>query len=111
MQRLRTAVDLPPAQHLEGQAIHDEDAGRPIGTVLAAAAERADIDAVRPAVNGVRPRVAGLFEDFLGLDDLVNPGLRRIRLGIDDVNPRGPDAGDDEIAPLEEGVPGERRQR
>ena len=111
MQRLRTAVDLPPSEHLEGLAVHDEDAGRPVGAILATAAKRADIDAVRAAVNRVRPRVAGLREDFLGLDDFVNFRLRRIRLGIDDINPRRPDARDDEIAPLEEGVPGKRRQR
>ena len=110
VQFLRTAIDLPPSEDLEGLAVHDEDAGRSIGTILATAAERADVDAFRPAVNRVRPRVAGLLEDLLGLDDLVNLRLRGIRFGIHDVNSRGADAGDDEVAPLEECVPGERRQ-
>ena len=111
MQRLRTAVDLPPPEHLEGLAVHDEDAGRSVGAILAAAAERADIDAVGTAVNGVRPRVAGLFEDFLGLDDLVDLRLCRIGLGVDDIDAGGSHAGNDEVAPLQEGVPGQRRQR
>ena len=110
MQPLRAAIDLPAAEDVEGLAIHDEDAGRPLGPVLAAAAERADIDAFRPAMDGVRPRVAGLLEDLLGLDDLVDLRLRRIRLGVDDINPRGPDTRDDQVAPLEEGVAGHRRQ-
>ena len=51
MQCLRTAIDLPPSEDLECLAVHDEDAGRSIGAVLAAAAERADVDAFRPAVD------------------------------------------------------------
>src|ERR1700730_18659770 len=43
-------VDLPAAQDIVCLAVHDEDAGRPVGAVLAAAAERADVDAFRTAV-------------------------------------------------------------
>src|ERR1700739_2141284 len=110
MQRLRTTVDLPPSEHLERLAVHDEDTRRSIGTILATAAERADVDAIRTAVDGVRPRVSSLPEDFLRLDDLVNLRLGRIRFGIHDINARRPDAGDDQIAPFEECVPGERGQ-
>src|ERR1700732_2410407 len=57
MQRLRAAIDLPPSENLECLAVHDEDARRSISTILATAAESADVNAVRPAVHGVRPRV------------------------------------------------------
>ena len=106
---LGAAIEFPPSEHLERLAIHDEDAGRSIGAVLAAPAERRNVDAFRPAVNGVGPRVSGLFEDFLRLDDLVNRCLGGIRLGIDDIDAGRPHAGNDEIAAFEEGVSGERR--
>ena len=85
--------------------------GGPFGAVLAAAAERADVDAFRPAMDGMRPRIAGLPEYLLRLDDLVDLRLGRMRLRIHHVDARGADAGNDQIAPLEEGVAGERRQR
>src|SRR5947209_16340187 len=110
MQVLRTAINFPAPKNLERLAIHDEDAWRAGGAVLAAAAERADIDAFRSAMNRVRPRIAGLLEHLLGLDDLVDLGLRRIGLGVDDINARGADAGDDQVAPLEKGVAGQGRQ-
>ena len=110
VQRLRTAIELPPPEDIECLAVHDEDAGRSVGAGFAAAAERADVDAFRPAVDGVGPRVAGLVEDFLRLDDFVNLRFCGVRLGIDDVNPGGADARNDEIATLEECVTGERRQ-
>ena len=72
MQGLGTTIDLPPPENIECLAVHDEDAGWSIGTILAAAAESADVNAFRPAVNRMRPRVAGLFKDLLGLDNLVN---------------------------------------
>src|SRR5438874_7573361 len=108
VQLLRTAIELPPPEDIERLAIHDEDAGRSVGSGLAAAAEGTDIDTFRPAVDGVGPRVAGLVEDFLRLDDLVNPGLSGIGLGVDDVNPGGANAGNNEVAALEEGVWSER---
>ena len=110
VQVLRATIDLPAPEDLERLAVHDEDARRSIGAVLAAAAERADVNAFRPAMNRVGPRVAGFPEDLLRLDDLVNLRLGGIRLGVDDINSGRADAGDDEVAPLEEGVPGERRQ-
>src|SRR5712664_353976 len=111
VQGLGTTIDLPASEDIECLAVHDEDAGRPIGTVLATATESADVNAFRPAVDRVRPRVAGLFEDLLGLDNFVNPRLGRIGFCIHDINSRGPYAGDYEVAPLDERVPGEWRQR
>src|SRR6202047_11555 len=55
VQGLRTAIDLPPPEDMECLTVHDETAGRPIGTILAAATESADVNAFRPAVNSVRP--------------------------------------------------------
>ena len=106
---LGSAVDLPAAQDIERLAVHDKDARRPVGAILAAA-ERADVDAFGAAMDRVRPRVAGLFQDLLGLDDLVNFRLGGIGLRIHDIKARGPDSGDDQVAPLEERVAGERRQ-
>jgi hypothetical protein len=76
VQVLGAAVDLPAAQDIERLAVHDEDAGRPVGAVFAAAAERADVYAFRTGMDRVGLRVAGLLEHLLGLDDLVN-----LRLG------------------------------
>lgn len=108
---LRAAVDFPAAEHVEGLAVHDEDAGRAVGAVLACAAERADVDAFRAAVDRVRPRVAGLREHFVGLDDLVDARLRRMRLRVDHVDARRAQARNDQEAALEKGVARQRRQR
>src|ERR1700733_5136348 len=110
MQLLRSAVDLPTAEDLERFAIHDEDARGTVCAIFAAATKRADVNPFRPTMNGMRPRVAGLFEDFLRLDDLMDLRLGGMRLCIDYINTRGADARNDQIAPLEEGVAGEGRQ-
>ena len=110
MKLLRTAIDLPSSEDIERLAIHDEDAGRSFGTILAAAAEGADIDAFRPTMNRVRPRVTGLLEYLLRLDDLVNLRLGGVGFGIHDINAGGPDAGDDQEAPFEERMACKRRQ-
>jgi len=110
VQVLGSPVDLPAAQDIERLAVHDEDAWRSVGTVLSAAAERADVYAFRTAMDRVGPRVAGLLEHLLGLDDLVNRGLGGIGLCIHDINSRGAEPGDDQVAPLEERVAGEWRQ-
>jgi hypothetical protein len=100
---LLTAVHLVAAEDVEGLAIHDEDAGRAVGAILAAAAQRGDIDALGAAMDRVRAGIAGLGEDLLGFDDLVDLGLQRL-LHVDDVDARGPDAGDDQVAPFQEGM-------
>src|SRR6185437_11642730 len=110
VQFLETTIDLPASEDIECLAVHDEDAGRSIGTILTAPTKSADVNAFRAAVNRMGPRVAGLFKDLLGLDDLVNLRFSWIRFGIHDINSRGADTGDDKIAPLQERVPGERRQ-
>ena len=86
VQGLGTTIDLPSPEDLEGLAIHDEHAGRAVGAILAAAPERTDVDAVRTAMDGVGPRVTGLFEYFLRLDDLVNFRLGGIRFRIHNID-------------------------
>ena len=61
-------------------------------------------------MNRVRPRVPGLLEHFLGLDDLVDRRFGGIGFGIHDINARGAHPGNDQVAPIEERVAGERRQ-
>src|SRR3982074_523848 len=61
VQGLGTTIDLPASEDIECLAVHDEDAGRPIGTVLATPPESAEVNPFRPPMARVRPRVAGLF--------------------------------------------------
>ena len=63
---LGPAVDLPAAEDVKRLAVHDKDAWRAVGTVLAAAAEGADVDAFRPAMDRVGSRVAGFLNSSSG---------------------------------------------
>src|SRR6516164_5190863 len=98
MQVLWSAIDLPAAEDVKCLAVHDEHTRGSIGAIFPAAAERADIDAFRAAMNRVWPRVSGLLEHLLGFDDLVNPCFRRIGLCIHDINPRGAESRNDQKA-------------
>ncbi len=49
----------------------------------------------RHAVDRVRPRVAGLRDELFGLDHLLDPRAARIVGHVDDVDPRGAEAGHD----------------
>jgi hypothetical protein len=69
---LRSAIDLPSAQNVERLRIEHERSAR---SVAVRRAERADIDAFRPAMHGVRGRVSRALRHFLGLDD---PDDRRL---------------------------------
>ncbi len=82
---LRAAVHFVAADHVERLAIHDEDARRPVGPILAAATEGRDIDALGPAMDGMGAGIAGLGENLLGLDDLVDFRLQRI-LHVHDID-------------------------
>src|SRR5450756_605462 len=110
VQFLGTTIDLPASEDIECLAVHDEDAGWSIGTILATATESADVNAFRPAVNCMRSRVAGLFKDLLRFDNFVNFRLGGIRFRIHDIDSRGTDPGDYAVATLQERVPRERRQ-
>ena len=106
---LRATVHFIAADDVERLAIHDEDARGAVGAVLAAAAQCADINAFGAAVDGVRTGIAGLGEQFLGFDDLVDLGVPRI-LDVDHIDARAADAGDDQVAAFQKGVPGQGRQ-
>ena len=94
---LRPAIDLPAAERLEALVIHDEDAARRLAVLVA---ERRHIDAARPAMDGVRARIAGLLGDLLRLDHLDDLRVARIGLGVEDVDARGAQARNHQIAPL-----------
>ena len=107
---LCSPIDLPAPEYLEGFAVHDEHAGRTVGAVRARAPERADVDALGAAMDRVGPRVPGLAEVFLRLNHLVQLGLRRMRVGVDDVDARRAQTGDDQEPAPEEGVAREGRK-
>ena len=96
-QILRPAVHLPLSAHLESLMVDQEHAARPLALSVA---QRHHVDAFRPAMHGVRPRVAGLVGDLLGLDHLDDLGLLGVRLGIEDMDARGAQARHHQVAPL-----------
>ena len=71
VQQLRTPIDFPSAENVECFAIHDEDAGRSVGAINAGAAERADVNAIGAAVDGMRTRIARFAEHLFRFDDFV----------------------------------------
>ena len=107
---LLAAIHLVLADDLERLAIHDEDARRAVGAILAATAKARDIDALGAAMNGVGARIAGLGEQLFGFDGLVNLGPQRL-FDVDDIDARRPDARNDQVTPFQKCVPGQRRQR
>jgi ribosomal protein L5 len=52
---LRAAIDLPSTEDIEGLVIHQQDAA---GSLSFGVAERADVDPVRSAMDGVRTGVS-----------------------------------------------------
>src|SRR5262249_18000877 len=109
VQVLGSAIDFPTAENIERFAVHDEDARCTVGAILASAAKRTHVNSFGAAMDGMGPRVASLFEYLLRFDDLVNLRFGGFRLRIDDINARGPDPGDDQVASFEECVAGEWR--
>ena len=92
--RVRPAV-LPPALDLERARVQHGEAA---GAVAVGVAEHADHDVLaRHAVDGVRARQPGRADDLLGLDHLLDPRPPRIVGDVDDVDPRGAEAGDDQM--------------
>src|SRR5437660_1957635 len=55
---LRTALDFPAAERLERLVVHDENAARGLSVLVA---ERRDVNAAGPAMDGVGTGVAGLL--------------------------------------------------
>ena len=105
-QLLRAAVVLPRALDREVVVVEQEDAAR---AVALGVAERRDVDPVRPAVDRVRARVAGLGGDLVLADRLDD--LRVAALGVDDVDVRGAQARDEQVAALDVRMRRPRAQR
>ena len=92
--RPRPAV-LPAALDLERLRVDDREAA---GGVAVGVAEHRDDDVLaRHAVRRVRARVAGRAQDLVGLDHLLDPRPQRVVGDVDDVDPRGAEAGDDQV--------------
>ena len=91
---LRSAIDFPSAADIERLVVHQEHAA---GRLALRVAQRGDVDTLRPAVDRVRARVAGLLGDFRGLQHADDFGLARGGLGVEDVDARRTQAGHDEI--------------
>src|SRR5206468_10054102 len=96
-QLLRPTIDLPFAFDFECLWIHDQ---RPPRSIAAWRAERADVDAVRSAVNRVGSGITGTFSQHLRLDHLHNFRILRVGFGVEDMNPRGVDPRNDQVAAL-----------
>ena len=96
-QFLRSAIELPASTNLERLRIEQERAARPVAV---GRAERAEKNPVRPAVHGVRRRVARAPGNGLRLDDLHDARPSGIGLRVENVNARRVDARHDQIAPF-----------
>ncbi len=84
-------------QNVEAIVIDHEDAARAFAV---GGAQRAGVDSFGTAMNGVGRRVAGARGQSFRLDHFHDLRLLRIRLGVDDVDARGVDAGHDQVAAL-----------
>src|SRR5262245_13850810 len=97
-QVLWSPVYLPLSKHIERFTIEQEDASWPTSFRRP---QSADIDAFRPTMNGMGPGVAGAFHDLFRLDDFDDFGFAWIRFGIDDMNARRAQSGDNQVTPLD----------
>jgi hypothetical protein len=95
---LRTPLNFPAAENLEGLVIHKK---HPAWAVSCSVAERRKVNAVRPAMHRMWPAISCRLDELFRLDDLVEFRIARIRLGVDDVDARGAEARHDKIAPLD----------
>jgi hypothetical protein len=91
---LVTAVGLPRPDDVEGLVVEQRHSAR---ALPAAAAQAGDEHAAGSAMHGVRPGVAGPLAEFLGTEHLDDLRCGRALFGIEDVEPRRADAGDDEV--------------
>ena len=86
---------LPAPLHVEAAGVEDSE---PAHAPPLAIAEHAHHDVVaRHAVDGVGAAVAGLLGELLGLDHLLDPGPAGIVGHVEDVDPRRPEAGNDQV--------------
>src|ERR1700704_1589213 len=97
MQKLRAAVHLPLTENLECFAIEHKNAAR---AVTIRCSKRTHVNAFRPAMNRVRPRIISARKNFFRFDYFHDLRLSRIWLRVDDVNTRGSESGHNEITTL-----------
>ena len=91
---LLTPVGLPRAGDLEGVVV---DQRHPSRTLAVRAAQVGHEDPARPAVHRVRTRVARFGGKLIGLDGADDLRLQRVRLCVEHVGARGPDARHDQV--------------
>src|SRR5437899_12371815 len=92
---LRTAIFFPAALDLEGLGIHNKNSTR---ATAVSSADCINVNPVRSTVRSVRPAVPGALQHGLGLDDFYQPRIARTRLRIDQLNARGAQTRNDEVA-------------
>src|SRR6267142_263310 len=94
---LWTAILFPWPLKLKRIRVHQENAAR---AVSAGRAQRAAIDAIGAAMNGVRRCVAGFFDELFRLNHLHDLRLPRGLLRVQDMNPGRADTRHDQVAAL-----------
>src|SRR6516162_9416114 len=73
--------------------------------------ETGNIDAIRSAMHGVQTGVAGPSRHLLWFNHFHHRGLARVGLGVNHMNSRRPETGNDKVTPLDVGVRGVRTER
>jgi hypothetical protein len=101
-------VGFPRAFRLERRMVQEHHTAR---SIAVRRAQRPGIDRVRAAVDGVQTAVAALCVDRFRLDDLDDLRLARVRLGVNHMEPRRAQAGNQQIAPLQMRVRHGRAER
>ena len=99
-QFLRPSVQFPGPDGLEGIVVQQHDAAR---TIAFRGAQGADVNRVRPAVNGMGATVAGPVHLF-GLNGLDDPRPLRVGLRVDDVDTAVGQAGNHQVTALQMGM-------
>jgi len=95
---LVAAIGLPLPDDLERLLVEQCHAA---GAVVAfATAEAGDEDRAWAAMHRVRAGVAGAFPEFLRPEDVHDLRAGRVVLGVEDIDPRRSNAGNDQVAAL-----------
>jgi hypothetical protein len=102
------AIDLPLADDVERVVVEQR---HPAGAFLAVTAKAGNEEAAGAAVHGVRARVAGQLAQFLGSEHLDDLRRRGVFLGVQHVQARGAQPGDDQVLAAAVVMPAARAQR
>ena len=97
-QVLRSAVDLPAAEHVDALMVEQKESA---GTVAVGSTQRAHIDRVGAAMNRMRPAVTGARGEFFGFDRLDDLRVARIGFRINHVDARRTQPGHDQVTALD----------